>query len=171
VVLNTWVVTIAQVESASMAPTLQPGETVAVAKLAQVDTFDIVAFDGRGSFLPRDHAQVSFLKRVIGMPGDRVTCCDQGGRVLLNGVALPEQYVAAGNVDDLRFDVIVPPRKVWVMGDNRAASTDSRAFLGAPGGGFVPLDRVTGRVVGVIAPPGEARWIAAAGAVAIRAGW
>lgn len=165
--LNTWVVTIARVDSGSMTPTLHPGETVVVSRLSEIDRFDIVEFDGRGSFLPLDHSQVSFVKRVVGMPGDRVTCCDEDGQLVLNGSAVPEAYVAAGNADDLGFDVIVPPRKVWVMGDNRAASADSRAFLGAPGGGFVPLDRVTGKVVAVIAPPGDARRVVAASVVTV----
>lgn len=166
--LNAWVVTVARVQSDSMAPALKAGNLVALSRLGAVERFDVIGFDGRGSFLPRDHTQVTFVKRVIGLPGDRVTCCDPQGQVLVNGTPLPEDYVDAANVDTLKFDVVVPSQKLWVMGDNRIQSTDSRAFLGAPGGGFIPLDRVEGRVVAVLAPPSDLEWWGRAPAPASR---
>jgi len=98
------------------------------------------------------------VKRVIGVGGDRVTCCDSAGRVSVNGVALHERsYLAPGaapSTDD--FDVRVAPGYLWVMGDNRGDSADSRAHLGDPGGGQVPVDDVVGRAVAVVWPVGHA---------------
>ncbi len=96
-----------------------------------------------------------FIKRVIGVPGDRVRCCDGKGRVSVNGVALNERdYLFEGNApSDVEFDVRVPEGRLWVMGDHRAASADSRAHLGDPGGGTVPADKVIGRAFVVIWPP------------------
>ena len=81
-------------------------------------------------------------------------CCDAQGRITVNGVALDESsYLYPGNKpSDEPFDVPVPEGKLWVMGDHRAASSDSRAHLGDPGGGFVPIDRVIGRAFAVIWP-------------------
>lgn len=145
--VNSWVVTLARVESVSMQPTLNPGDRVVLVRLGEVSRGDVVGFDGRGSFVPLAHPKVTYLKRVIGLAGDRVTCCDEQGRVVVNGVALDEPYLAPGGTDDVRFDVIVPARAMWVMGDNRPESSDSRAYLGERGGGFVPTDRIVGRMV------------------------
>jgi signal peptidase I len=92
-------------------------------------------------------AETDFIKRVIGLPGDRVACCDEQGRVTVNGVPLDESaYLFPGDAPSLTtFDVVVPADRMWVMGDHRSASQDSRSRIGAPGGGFVPLDRIVGR--------------------------
>lgn len=145
--VNTWVVTLAQVESTSMQPTLNPGDEVVLLRLGSVSRGDVVGFDGRGTFVPLAHPRVTYIKRVIGLGGDRVTCCDDQGRLTVNGVPLDEPYLAPGGTDDVRFDVIVPARAMWVMGDNRPESSDSRAYLGEPGGGFVPIERVVGKMV------------------------
>ncbi len=155
------------VPSASMSPTLAPGDRiVAVRAPALLDTVqrgDVIVFDGRGSFVgslppdtfaqmgawfgvgPRD---VYYVKRVIGVGGDTVQCCDDAGRLLLNDEPLDEPYVkdaseAASGVD---FAVEVPPDRLWLMGDNRYDSTDSRDLLGRPGGGMIREDRVIGTV-------------------------
>lgn len=156
--LNSAVMTVTQVDSESMAPTLQAGQTIAVWRPGELSRFDVVSFDGRGSFVPLAHERAIFVKRVIGMPGDRVSCCDAQGQIVVNGASVSETFVAPANADEVPFDVVVPAEKLWLMGDNRANSTDSRAFLGAPGGGFVPMDRVQGRVLAIVLPPGDFQW-------------
>lgn len=102
-----------------------------------------------------------FIKRVIGLPGDRVSCCDEQGRVLVNGIAINEPYVWRDSPLDLppnpgecrarRFDeVVVPPGQLFVLGDNRLVSQDARCQ------GPVPIDNVVGRAVGVVWP--SSRW-------------
>ncbi|GGF38932.1 hypothetical protein GCM10011519_10710 [Marmoricola endophyticus] len=93
------------------------------------------------------------VKRVIGVGGDRVRCCDQQGRITVNGTALDESYLPKGTVPSLQnFDVKVPEDRLWMMGDNRGDSADSRAHMGEPGGGFVPEDDVVGKVFALVWP-------------------
>ena len=94
------------------------------------------------------------VKRVIGVGGDRVVCCDKEGRITVDGVALQEQsYLAQGEKPSLiKFDVEVPAGYLWVQGDNRSNSADSRVHLGDPGGGFIPVDDVVGKVFMVVWP-------------------
>lgn len=91
--------------------------------------------------------ETDYIKRVIGLPGDRVACCDEQGRMTVNGVPLDEAaYIFPGDKPSaVNFDVVVPEGKLWVMGDHRSQSADSRSRIGSPGGGFVPIDRVVGR--------------------------
>jgi signal peptidase I len=99
-----------------------------------------------------DNSEQHLVKRVIGLPGDHVVCCDAGGKITLNGIALDETYVNPAEVPQVRnFDVIVPEGKVWVMGDNRNHSADSRAHMDADGG-FIDLDDLEGKAA-VIAWP------------------
>lgn len=170
------------IPSGSMEPTLAVGDRVLVSRLAyrlgEVHRGDVVVFDGRGSFAPEAAppagplqrlsrsvgsflgvapSERDYVKRVIGLPGDRVVCCDPQGRISVDGTALTEPYVMAGDrPSDVPFDVVVPPGRLWVMGDHRSDSADSRAHLGDPGGGTVPLERVVGRVVGRFWPLGDA---------------
>lgn len=99
------------------------------------------------------------VKRVIGVGGDTVRCCDRQGRLRVNGVPLEEaDYLAPGEEPSLvRFTQEVPEGYLWVMGDNRSQSADSRAHLGDPGGGFVPVDDVVGKVFAVVWPLGHAK--------------
>ena len=98
-----------------------------------------------------------FVKRVVGLPGDHVQCCDVQGRVLVNGTPVSEPYLFPGDSPSaVVFNVTVPDGKLWVMGDHRSESADSRAHLGDPGGGMVPESKVVGRVMAVIWPP--AHW-------------
>ena len=100
------------------------------------------------------------VKRVIGLPGDTVVCCDVTGAMSVNGVALPENYVqmpeGVSKVSSNDFEVTVPEGSLWMMGDNRYNSADSRRNMDKPGGGFVPIDNVVGRAL-VISWPQE-RW-------------
>jgi signal peptidase I len=99
------------------------------------------------------------VKRVIGVGGDEVKCCDRDGRITVNGVPLNEKsYLAAGEKPSLiDFDVKVKPGYLWVQGDNRSDSADSRVHLGDPGGGQVPVDDVVGKTFAVVWPFGHAK--------------
>lgn len=99
-----------------------------------------------------DNSEQHLVKRVIGLPGDHVVCCDAGGRLTVNGAALDEPYINPAEVPQVRdFDVVVPAGKVWVMGDNRNHSADSRAHMDS-NGGFVDIEDIEGKAA-VIAWP------------------
>lgn len=95
-------------------------------------------------------AQDHLVKRVIGLPGDHVVCCNALGQITINGAPidelsylnLPEGDTAASNDP---FDVVVPEGSLWLLGDNRDRSRDARAHQDLPSGGFVPLDNVVGK--------------------------
>ncbi|GGH94532.1 signal peptidase I [Pseudarthrobacter sp. Fe7] len=99
-----------------------------------------------------DNSEQHLVKRVIGLPGDHVVCCDAGGKLTINGTAVDEAYINSAEVPQVRnFDVTVPEGKVWVMGDNRNHSADSRAHMETDGG-FVDLKDLEGKAA-VIAWP------------------
>jgi signal peptidase I len=89
------------------------------------------------------------IKRVIGLPGDHVVCCNGIGQVTVNGIPVDESSYLKLNPGDpasaLAFDVTVPAGSLWVLGDNRNQSKDSRYNTDQPGKGFVPIDNVVGR--------------------------
>lgn len=160
------------IPSASMTPTLKVGDRTLVNKLAyrfgnSPKRGDVVVFDGTGSFMQEGAernpvagllrkagaavglvkpSETDYVKRVIGVGGDRIRCCDKRGRIEVNGVPLDEDYLHPGDAPSVvPFDVKVPRGRLWVMGDHRSESSDSRDHLGDPGGGTVPVDRVVGR--------------------------
>jgi len=102
--------------------------------------------------------QTYYIKRVIGLPGDHVVCC-VNGKVTVNGVALDEKsYLFPGARPSMQpFNVIVPPGRLWVMGDNRAISDDSRGHnsAGFPAMGTIPENEVCGRAFMIIWPPSQ----------------
>ncbi|CAH0171981.1 MULTISPECIES: signal peptidase I [unclassified Microbacterium] len=89
------------------------------------------------------------IKRVIGTPGDHVVCCNALGQTTVNGVPLEESYVklspGATAPEPFPYDITVPDGSLWVLGDNRNSSKDSRYNQEQPGKGFVPIDNVVGR--------------------------
>ena len=101
------------------------------------------------------------VKRVIGVGGDHVVCCDTQGRVTVNGRALEEgSYLPKDTAPSLtKFDKTVPKGHLWMMGDNRGDSSDSREHMGQPGGGFVSDDLVVGKVFALVWPLGRAELI------------
>ncbi|MBK9738719.1 MAG: signal peptidase I [Actinobacteria bacterium] len=170
------------IPSGSMENTLEVGDRVvvnrAVYHLRDIERGDVVVFDGSDSFVAADTVparnplagalvwlgqsvgvvqpdSTDFIKRVIGVGGDRVTCCDAQDRITVNGTPLEESaYLFAGDAPSTQtFDVEVPQGMLWVMGDHRSNSADSRAHMGDPGGGFVPESKVVGRAMTVLWPP------------------
>jgi signal peptidase I len=189
ILLKTFLLQAFFIPSGSMENTLRVGDRVMVNKvvyhLRDIKRGDIVVFDGLDSFTPEvtiteptnpvakglswfaglvgfaPPSEKDFIKRVIGVPGDRVACCDGKGRVTVNGVPLDEKdYLYPGNKpSEQPFDVTVPAGRLWVMGDHREMSSDSRAHLGDPGGGSVPENKVIGRAFVVIWPVSHWSWL------------
>ena len=170
------------IPSQSMENTLLIGDRVVVSKLTpgpfDLKRGDIVVFTDPGGWLPPTivpddgpvrgavRSALTFvgllpndsgnhlIKRLIGLPGDRVVCCDAGGKMTVNGVAISEPYVFDGNVPSERtFDITVPAGRVWVMGDHRQESEDSRYHDDGKGGlGSVPINNVTGKAFVIVWP-------------------
>ena len=184
VLIKTFAIQAFWIPSGSMENTLEVNDRVLVNKIVYhtrpIHRGDIVVFNGDGSWdagtIPVNgnifqqfgagfasmfgfgHPGDILIKRVIGIPGDRVACCDAQGRVTVNGVPLTEaSYLFPGAVpSQTRFNIVVPPGRLWVMGDNRTFSADSRDHQGDPGGGTVPVSAVVGRAFVIIWP--VSRW-------------
>jgi len=100
-----------------------------------------------------DPSKQYLIKRVIGVGGDRVVCCNASNQIEVNGTPITEPYIYPGDKpSDSEFDVTVPKGFIWVMGDHRGASADSRFHTQDPNKGMVPLGKVTGRALFVIWP-------------------
>ncbi len=162
--VRTFLVAPFSIPSGSMEQTLHVGDRILVDRLSyrfhDVRRGDIVVFDGTEAFgrLGDGNGETDYVKRVIGLPGDHVMSLGtehQGnGVVYVNGTPLREsEYLYPGEVgSETAFDVDVPAGHLWLMGDHRADSLDSRAHTGEPGGGMVPIDKVLGRVMLVAWP-------------------
>jgi len=121
-------------------------------------------FGAIGGLFGTAPGQTDYIKRVIGVPGDRVVCCNAQGLITVNGVALHEQsYLHPGDTPSDapegysgHFSVTVPAGRLWVLGDNRAVSADSRLHQDDPGDGTIPENEVIGRAFMIIWP--VSRW-------------
>ncbi|TQJ31233.1 signal peptidase I [Microbacterium sp. SLBN-146] len=137
---------VATVQHDSMAPTLRSGGVVVFDRWSEPSRGDIVLFVDRQGWSEGEGTML--VKRVVGLPGDVVVCCDSlTGRLLVNDEVLEEPYVdAARTGGGIPFHVIVPEGTVWVLGDNRTHSTDSRATLSTATRGAVARDALRGVV-------------------------
>lgn len=166
------------IPSPSMESTLIPGDRVVVNKLPGVGTDvqrgDVVVFEDPANWLGTEGSQADvgplkkglqfiglvpagddhLVKRVIGKGGDKVACCDARGRLTVNGTPIDETYLKAGQQPSAeKFRITVPKGKVWVMGDNRGFSADSRAHDNGTGAtGAVPESKITGKVWAMLWP-------------------
>lgn len=180
------------IPSGSMEHTLDINDRIAVQKVTHFKRGDIVVFKDPDHWLgdepqTEDRSPVGkalefigvlpntsneyLVKRVIGMPGDHVKCCDNEGRLTVNGQPLDERsYIFSqdgqqSKPSDQPFDVVVPRNRIWVMGDHRDDSADSRCHLsdqsmdGTSMSAFVPVDDVVGPVFAIVAPFDRATWI------------
>lgn len=182
VVIKTFLIQAFYIPSGSMEQTLQVRDRVLVNKLVYrfraPHRGEVIVFNGVDSWTPEAQPpppgnlfsrllgdigaavgigppnEKDFIKRVIGLPGDTVACCDPQGRVTVNGQPLVEPYVYDNNPRDSRSfgPVTVPAGRLWVMGDHRSISADSRAHLADPWHGTIPENHVIGRAFAVIWP-------------------
>lgn len=152
--LNAFVAKPFQIPSGSMENGLRIGDRVLVNRLAyrfgaEPRRGDVIVFDGTGYFGNSD-----YVKRVVGVGGDRVVCCDKEGRVQVNGRSVDESaFLFPGDsASSVPFVVVVPKGTLFVLGDHRSRSSDSRDHLGSPGGGMIPVGAVIGRAQYVVWP-------------------
>ncbi len=167
------------VPTGSMLPEIQLNDKILVSRIGGVHRGEVVVFKDPGGWIPASektgspgalHSALEFIgllpqstddhlvKRVIGLPGDEVVCCTGKGQLTINGKAVDESsYVSQGDApaDTVAFDVVVPARHVFVLGDNRYHSGDSAYHLPSQAA-FVPESLITGRAVAVIWPATDA---------------
>ena len=167
------------IPSGSMENTLQIKDRVAVNRVPfignNVSRGDVIVFRDPAGWLPEassvdgnrvtnaireglvlvgvvpNPAKQYLVKRVIGVAGDKVVAKDQV--LTINGKPTNEPYIFSGNTpSDTDFNITVPEGKVWVMGDHRGASGDSRVHQDDVNNGMVPVEKITGRVIATIWP-------------------
>ncbi len=139
---------IAYVADDAMEPTLISGDRVIVSSLTAPDAGDVVLVRAPEAWATPGGLAVV---RVAAVAGQRVACCDEAGRITVDGVPVDEPYLA-GATDQVEFDVTVPDGRIFVLADRREAARDSRAMIDEAGGAL-PMDDVVGRVVFVVWPP------------------
>lgn len=190
-IVKTFLIQAFFIPSESMEDTLLVGDRVVVSKLSPtpfgIERGDIVVFDDPGDWLEPnpatdrgailnglrdglmfvgllpDTSEGHLIKRVIGLPGDKVQCCDAEGRLLVNGQPIDERpYLKPGTEKDQQeFSITVPKDRLWVMGDNRSDSSDSRYHDPAGDGsdGSVSTDLVVGKAVVTVWPFNRTGWL------------
>ncbi len=171
ILVRTFLIQAFYVPSASMEDTLQENDRIIVSKISTkltgIDRGNVIVFHDPGGWLgegfpnPYDtpvgrvlqaigivpaNSGNDLVKRVIGVANDKIECCDAQGMITVNGVGMDESYIRDGvNTDQVTFSVLVPEGNVFVMGDNRGNSEDSRFHLDK-NNGMVPLEEIIGRV-------------------------
>jgi signal peptidase I len=171
ILVRTFLVQAFYVPSASMEDTLQENDRIIVSKISTrftgIDRSNVIVFHDPGGWLgegfpnPYDtpvgrvlqavgivpsNSGNDLVKRVIGVANDKIECCDAQGQVTVNGVAIADSYIKDGVASDqVTFSVLVPEGYVFVMGDNRGNSEDSRFHLDK-NNGMVPVEEIIGRV-------------------------
>jgi len=190
-IVKTWLMQAFYIPSESMESTLLRGDRVVVSKLTpspiDLKRGDVIVFEDPDHWLPAtvpiernplagvlnstftfvgllpSDAGNHLIKRVIGLQGDHVVCCDSNKKLTVNGVPVTEPYVFPGDAPSLQsFDIIVPAGMVWVMGDHRSNSADSRPHDENSGGakGSVPESLIVGRALSVVWPIQHWSWLA-----------
>jgi len=174
------------IPSGSMENTLQISDRIVVNELVPnivpVNRGDVVVFRDPGQWLGAEGASSGdtpwyewalslfglaapdsnqhLIKRVIGVPGDTVQCCDAKGHLTINGVSITEPYVASGNKpSEKKFKVTLGPNKYWMMGDNRGNSADSRFHMDLPSKGQVDKSFIVGRAFVITWPFSQFGWL------------
>ena len=189
-IVKTWLMQAFFIPSISMENTLVEGDRVIVNKLVpspfSVQRGDVIVFDDPDHWLPPpvqvrrsplmsalnstlvfvgllpNDGSSHLIKRVIGLPGDHVVCCNTNKQLTVNGAALTEPYLFPGDSPSQEsFNIIVPAGKVWVMGDHRSDSADSRSHDESSGGakGSVPESLIVGRAVVLVWPVEHWTWL------------
>lgn len=181
IVIKTFLLHFFYIPSGSMENTLQVGDRIAVNKLgalfSDIKRGEVAVFSDPDKWLGEapiddgssisskvksgliavgvlpDPAKQYLIKRVIGVGGDNVTCCDSSGKVQVNGVSVTEPYIYPGDKpSEVKFNVDVPKGFIFVMGDHRGASADSRFHPDSANNGMVPLSKVVGRAIFIVWP-------------------
>lgn len=189
--IKTFLVRSFYIPSSSMENTLQENDRIIVNQLAPnlvaIDRGDVVVFRDPGGWLtsmpPAERGAIveafdwvlsviglsapdsnnHLIKRVIGLPGDAVACCNAFGQISVNGVPIAEPYLklppSVTKVSKDDFAVTVPEDSLWVLGDNRYNSCDSRCNVNGPSEGFVPIENLVGRAVLISWPAQRWSWL------------
>lgn len=166
------------IPSPSMESTLMRNDRIAVSRISgwtgDIERGDVVVFNDSLGWLDREEStgivgvlqdfgefigllpangEQSLVKRVMAVGGDHIRCCTVDGRIEVNGVPIDEPWLDPGvEPSQIPFDVVVPEGTVWVMGDNRANSSDSRLHRVGGQVPFVPVSDIVGRAVAVVWP-------------------